>query len=389
MKDFKKSKAELLEELAALKEKLSDAENLKSQLIDNISPTDIKKASRVITTSKDFSYRRQLTDEYNISKARYRSNVIVNDMMDVIIRWSPDGTISFVNHAFCRYYSISENEVSGANLQTVFNGELKKIYDFTLSTMSPTNPIIEQDFKIILPEKLERWQHIRSRGIFNKKGKLLSVQSVARDMTLIKSMVEALEASKAEWENTFNAMEDWIALVDMESCILQTNEAGENITGIARSGLIGKKCCSILHNSDTRIEQCPMNRMFQSKKRESAEFQIGERWFSITVDPVIDSAGNISSAVHIIRDITEKKKSEEERERLIDQLSQALAEVKKLSGLLPICSFCKKIRDDKGYWNQIEEYIGEHSEVEFTHGFCPECAKKMYSEFLDDDDEFK
>ena len=72
------------------------------------------------------------------------------------------------------------------------------------------------------------------------------------------------------------------------------------------------------------------------------------------------------------------KRHEEEREKLIGELQEALAKVKLLSGLLPICASCKKIRDDNGYWNQIESYIREHSEAEFSHGICPECAKKLY-----------
>jgi len=80
----------------------------------------------------------------------------------------------------------------------------------------------------------------------------------------------------------------------------------------------------------------------------------------------------------IIRDITERKGIEEEREKLLLDLQHALAKVKTLSGLLPICSACKKIRDDKGYWNQIESYIRDHSEAEFTHSICPECSKKLY-----------
>lgn len=71
-----------------------------------------------------------------------------------------------------------------------------------------------------------------------------------------------------------------------------------------------------------------------------------------------------------------------ERDRLIDQLSAALAEVKQLSGLLPICAQCKKIRDDQGYWKQIERYIREHSDAEFTHGICPDCARDLYGEYL-------
>ena len=69
---------------------------------------------------------------------------------------------------------------------------------------------------------------------------------------------------------------------------------------------------------------------------------------------------------------------------LVRDLQRALAEVKTLSGLLPICAACKKIRDDQGYWNQIEVYLGEHSDVKFSHGVCPECARTLYGEFLAD-----
>jgi hypothetical protein len=65
---------------------------------------------------------------------------------------------------------------------------------------------------------------------------------------------------------------------------------------------------------------------------------------------------------------------------LIRELQEALTMVKPLSGLLPICASCKKIRDDKGYWTQIESYIRDHSEVEFSHSLCPDCLKKLYPE---------
>ncbi len=66
------------------------------------------------------------------------------------------------------------------------------------------------------------------------------------------------------------------------------------------------------------------------------------------------------------------------------QLQEALGHVKRLQGLLPICSACKKIRNDRGYWQQIESYIREHSEAEFTHSICPECMKKLYGDLLDE-----
>jgi PAS domain S-box-containing protein len=90
----------------------------------------------------------------------------------------------------------------------------------------------------------------------------------------------------------------------------------------------------------------------------------------------------------IIRNVSKRIRAEKERERLIIELQKALDEIKTLQGFLPICSSCKKIRDDHGYWHQIEAYISENSEAEFTHSICNTCAAKLYSK-LDDEDNDK
>lgn len=79
----------------------------------------------------------------------------------------------------------------------------------------------------------------------------------------------------------------------------------------------------------------------------------------------------------VTRDVTERKRLEAEREDLIQELTKALADVRQLSGMLPICSQCKKVRDDQGYWNQIETYLSERTEATFTHGVCPDCARRF------------
>jgi len=79
--------------------------------------------------------------------------------------------------------------------------------------------------------------------------------------------------------------------------------------------------------------------------------------------------------------LDERINAEKQREKVIEELKIALSEVKKLSGLLPICSHCKKIRDDEGYWNQIESYITKHSDAKFSHCICQECLKKFYPDF--------
>ena len=103
------------------------------------------------------------------------------------------------------------------------------------------------------------------------------------------------------------------------------------------------------------------------------------------MDYVVKSPEAFDSMPHTVertlrdwRLMQERKQAEEERENLILELQEALANVKKLSGLIPICSSCKKIRDDKGYWNQLEKYLLEHSDATLSHGLCPDCAKDLY-----------
>ncbi|MHB8522216.1 MAG: response regulator [Limisphaerales bacterium] len=83
-------------------------------------------------------------------------------------------------------------------------------------------------------------------------------------------------------------------------------------------------------------------------------------------------------------EIAERKRAQADRERLIAELRESLAKVKTLSGLVPICASCKKIRDDQGFWKQVETYVAEHSEAKFSHGLCPDCARKLYPELYED-----
>ena len=76
-----------------------------------------------------------------------------------------------------------------------------------------------------------------------------------------------------------------------------------------------------------------------------------------------------------------RQRAEAERERLIAELQEALANVKTLTGLIPICSSCKKVRDDQGYWTQLDTYLAQHSDAEFSHGLCLDCMRKLYPDY--------
>jgi PAS domain S-box-containing protein len=95
----------------------------------------------------------------------------------------------------------------------------------------------------------------------------------------------------------------------------------------------------------------------------------------------------LSRSLHLLRqENAERRRAEQEREQLIGELQDALARIKTLRGLIPICASCKKIRTDKGFWQQIEVYIGDHSEAEFSHGICPECAHRLYPAYYPEDE---
>jgi hypothetical protein len=94
--------------------------------------------------------------------------------------------------------------------------------------------------------------------------------------------------------------------------------------------------------------------------------------------PLRNSAGDIIGAIIINQDITDRRRSELERERLMSQLQAAIAQVHTLSGLLPICAGCKKIRDETGRWLSMEAYVEGRSTVQFSHGICPDCKTRLY-----------
>lgn len=102
---------------------------------------------------------------------------------------------------------------------------------------------------------------------------------------------------------------------------------------------------------------------------------------SLRLSPIKDETGRVIGISAIERDITARKREETERLKLIQQLKDALANIRTLKGLLPICASCKKIRDDRGYWQKVESYISSHTQAEFTHGICPDCMHRLYPEY--------
>ena len=130
-----------------------------------------------------------------------------------------------------------------------------------------------------------------------------------------KQAEKTVQLGKREWESTFDAMSDWVSLIDIKYRILRSNRAGEKFVDLPTEETIGQTCCEVLHGTQEPLPGCPMQKMLQTHQRESVDLYVKEmnQWLRIVVDPVMDKDGNLVRAVHIVRDITELKKIEEER----------------------------------------------------------------------------
>jgi PAS domain S-box-containing protein len=234
-----------------------------------------------------------------------------------------------------------------------------------------------------------------SQAIRDPEGRVQYYQGSFQDITERKKMETALERMSRQNLLILQSADEGILGLDKEGKQTFVNPAAARMFGCQVEELIGHKGHHIWHHSKKDGtpypgEECPI---YKTLKDGSVKIVRGEVFWKKDGQnfPVeyaatpIGEGDRIEGAVVTFRDITERKRAEEEREKLIGELQGALAKVKTLSGLIPICASCKKIRDDKGYWNQIESYIREHSGAEFSHGICPDCMKKLYPDFCEDE----
>jgi PAS domain S-box-containing protein len=173
---------------------------------------------------------------------------------------------------------------------------------------------------------------------------------------------------------------------NLENLIVSWNPAAERLFGYSAEEIIGKSNNMLFpgHRGNEASEIISAIRRGEAiVERETERLHKNGSVIpvSVTVSPVRNSAGEIIGASSIARDIAQQKQAEIERQELIQNLMAAAKQVRTLSGLLPICATCKRIRDDKGYWQQVEAYVSKHSEATFTHSICPTCAEEYERQF--------
>ncbi len=239
-------------------------------------------------------------------------------------------------------------------------------------------------------ERIMSWNNTLTR---NRAGEILGTFSSGRDITdrlvaekRLRDAYEIINRSPAVtflWKNE----KDWpVEFVSENVLTLLGYTAAEFTSG-------GMSYANLIHPEDLEKvsrEVATFSADSQFTKIAHAPYRVickdeQTKWLDDQTSARKDKDGAITHFQGIVLDITEKKLAQEALVHERNELQLALQKVNTLSGMLPICASCKKIRDDKGYWNQIESYIRDHSEAEFTHGICPECSDRLYPELSDQD----
>ena len=194
-----------------------------------------------------------------------------------------------------------------------------------------------------------------------------------------------LKESEEKYNQFFKTSRDCVFMTSNDGRIIDINDAAVELFGYpSREELLQVDVPDIYAQREEWAKHTAVIAECGYGKDYPVDFRCKDgsvRHTLVTSAARYDVNGGLIGFQGTVRDVTAQKRNEEERERLILELQEAISQVKTLSGLLPICVSCKKIRDDKGYWNQIEEYIRDHSEAKFSHSICPDCAKKLYPDF--------
>jgi PAS domain S-box-containing protein len=185
--------------------------------------------------------------------------------------------------------------------------------------------------------------------------------------------------------DAFNSSINGIIVTNLSGTIKYANPAFCRIFEYSSNEVAGKNATELFTTNEVRtfsdvIEIINMSR--ELSHEFIVERKNGERIFvEVSAASVTSVAGNTVGRMASFIDITKRKEIENDREELIKKLQHALDTIKVLRGIIPICASCKKIRDDKGYWNHLETYLRENSEAVFSHGICPDCSEKLYGDY--------
>ncbi|CAK8717643.1 PAS domain S-box-containing protein [Candidatus Electrothrix laxa] len=329
-----------------------------------------------ITVSRD-----KLTEEIEhrkeIEKKLSQFKLTLDQTLDCVFMFAPDtlkffyvnqGAINQVGFTREEFFNMTPLDIKPEFTEEDFQDLLEPLFDGSKKSLM-FQTVHQHKNGTHIPVEIHL-QFIRQPT--EKKGRFLAI---VRDITERKEARQRLQ-------KVLDSVDAMIYVADIETCeILHSNNYIKNHFG----DIIGRKCWEAIQGQNAPCPFCEYRHIYQDGKihPEAHVWQIqncknGE-WYECR-DQGIQWVDGRTARIQVATNISERKKIEEEREKLINELQSALSEIKILRGILPICSFCKKIRNDDGYYEQIEAYIHKHSGVDFSHTVCPTCIKEHYPE---------
>ena len=265
-----------------------------------------------------------------------------------------------------------------------------------------SNPLVVAICAIFLSFVQEKihFQEFKMRKLALWKEEELELQvqkdnSLNRELNEVLRKLEIDNAKRKQVEEKLRQREDAVRalinantestlLIDIQGNILAMNDVAAERLQIASPETVGLNIFNQLPPEVSQFRRDKIDEVLSTGRPIQFEDQRYGRTIQNSIFPVFDEKGKVIELAIFGLDISEQKQLLEEKETLIKQLQHALDEIRQLSGLLPICASCKKISDDKGYWEQIETYVQKRSGVAFSHGICPDCLKNLYPEHADE-----
>jgi PAS domain S-box-containing protein len=236
------------------------------------------------------------------------------------------GTGKFLkaNDVICKYFGCRQEEITSRSPYDILTNDSKQLLSERLRKVGSGEKVTsDPEYEIADKKGKHRWLQLNSKNIYDAQGLAVGADVVAHDITDRKRAEDEATRVAQEWCVTFDATNDAIWILDQDQRVLRSNKTAERFFHQSYTEMIGKHCWEIVHGTGQPISECPILRVRKSLHRETMELQVGERWFEVNVDPLLDAAGRYSGAVHIVSDITERKKVEkslresEEKHRIL------------------------------------------------------------------------
>lgn len=301
-------------------------------------------------------------------------DTLIDSLPDLI--WFKDamGAHLKVNNGFCRAVNKTKAQVEGRGHYYIWDLEPDEYAQGEFICLESEEIVLNKKETCLFDETVKCGNELRKfktykSPIFDTDGSVMGTVGFAHDVTDLQNLLIELNI-------LIESLPFAVLITDKDRKITSVNQRFIDNFLLDRAEVIGKPVDSLLDETKAFTRS---KRWIVEREKESIRLVSENRVLKIHEEKLLDVFGILAGYIQLFMDITLEHRLFEEKTKL----EKAIAEIKKLSGMLPICASCKKIRDDKGYWTQIESYISKHSDTQFSHGICPDCAKKLYGDLYE------